>query len=159
MTINLDNLITVFNIFAGSGGVIGLYLALRTKHKITLSEEAKKRDMADAAQAIVDAAAEQVEVIKDAAKRARDQLREEQAESEKWKNQCLILEGKVSLLGQRVEENHDCQTELMKKLEALEDEKKKLMGRITELEEKIKELQDENKRLKEERENEKKVIA
>ena len=87
MTINLDNLITVFNIFAGSGGVIGLYLALRTKRKIKATEDEKKKDAADAVKVIVDAASEQVTVIHAEARRARDQLKEEQAESFKWKVQ------------------------------------------------------------------------
>ena len=159
MTINLDNLITVFNIFAGSGGVIGLYLALRTKRKIKATEDEKKKDAADAVKVIVDAASEQVTVIHAEARRARDQLKEEQAESFKWKVQFQQLENKQKTLFSRVEAAETCQTTLTDKIKVLEDEKHSLVAQIEKLTEQVTELQEENRRLKEERAMEKQIIS
>ena len=152
----LQNLGGVALLISSVGALVSSF---RTNRKMKKSVEEKKREAADAAQIIVNAAADQVDVIRREAERATCKLQREREESDRWKNECEMLSGKVADLTKRVTENEDCQSRLIKKLEALENEKKSLTNRIVELEAKIEELQVENKRLKEERENEKAVVA
>ena len=154
---------TWVQIIAGTATLItaigALISSLRTNRKVKQSEESKKREAADAAQVIVDAAADQVQVIRDEAARIRDKLREEQAESDKWKNQCELLEGKYNTLSSRVEAAETCQSDLTDKIKKLEQEKKSLMDRVAKLTEQVEALQEENRRLKQEKETEKLIIA
>ena len=121
-----------------------LISALRTNRKVNQSREDKKKEAAEAAQIIVDAAADQVAIIREEADKARRHLQEERVESEKWKTQCQMLEGKYNSLSLRVESAETCKTNLTEKIKMLEEEKRKLIKRIEILE-------DENARLKAER--------
>ena len=150
-----------------------LITSLRTNRKIKITKAEEENIRAGAAQKIVDAATASVQLLHEEANKARTKLLLEQAESEKWKNHCELLDEKVIVLTKRVSENETCQSKLtgllaeqQGKLDDLEQEKRRLMNRVIDLEskletanEKINALQEENKRLKEERNNEKVIIA
>lgn len=162
----IENVITIITILLGTAGVGGLITSIKTKKALAKSKAEEDKIKADAAQVIVDAAADQVRVIKEEADRARGLLKVEQAEATRWKDACNELEGKIKGLGIRVDLAETCQTTLseklaeqQEKLNALEIEKASLMGRIIELEAKILDLQEENKRLKEGQDNEKAGMA
>ena len=111
MTVDLAETIKVISQIAGWGvGIGALIVALRTNKKITKSKAEDEDIRASAAQKIVDAASAQVDLINAEADKAREHLRTERVESDKWKTTCNMLEGKVSLLSKRVSENETFQS-------------------------------------------------
>ena len=139
--------------------VAALVSSFRTNRKVNQTSEQKKREAAEAAQVIVDAASDQVRIIREEAERAHKKLKDEQAESDKWKAHCDILDEKVRALTVRVEDAESCQTTMTEKIKALENEKRSLTEQVAKLTEQVQALREENKRLKEEREVEKQVIS
>jgi chromosome segregation ATPase len=136
-----------------------LVTSFRTNRRIAQSAEAKKREAAEAAQIIVDAASDQVDVIRREAERVHNKLRDEQIESDKWKNHCMMLDDKMRVLTTRVEGAESCQTVMTEKIKVLEYEKKSLSEQLARLTEEVALLREENKRLKEERNNEKEIVS
>ncbi len=135
MTIDTTTFLTALTVLAGGSGIAGIIVALSTR----------KKSKAEAAHIIEQAASDLVS-------RFRDHNTSLIAE-------CQDLKGKVDTLTVRVDENETCQSQLTFKIEKLEEEKKTLQERVTKLTEQVEALQKENARLKQERENEKGLIA